>query len=569
MASASEHDVDEKIILEALERMASKQVLKGRRCRECEGGLNFEVESWCRLRTKCNWTEIPSENISQLFRDKEVLDNTIQILSKLHSSATRLQQRVASRSRDTILKLSKGITFLPNEILMLIFGFMAPPGDRNSWKQAIWLSHVSRRFRNVALGMQSIWTALDGHASVEEFETFVARSGKNTDLHLILHSSWRTDDLHDFMEMCLPLAPRWAALLVVSAVNDRGSERTDGVFEELFGCIGKEPLECPRLRLVRVEQTRFIPDEDLDEDDYYEPRWKTPNLRRIECDEYIPIPSSAYSTVKSLSVSFSLHVTTFSGRYFKDLRNLLPSMPSLETLDLTIKTSPQDLEEHHFFRIESQSVSSLTLNFPSYKAIHWEFDIFLSPFMGSIVMPNLIEFSSSFEIESQSIDDPDSTEAFLEDLIPSSFPEASEHPNLASISVKLSLTEGTKQLRWNRRLKPIEFPLICMPQVSTLSVQTPFDFTVVIPDIFKGAGSLKELRLLECNEFDATSLEKLVSSLRNANIWDKLVTFKMENCGDSLEYEDVVKIVGEEKLSFLRSGRDGLVWRLSSEESEP
>lgn len=443
---------------------------------------------------------------------------------------------------------------LPNEVLMLVFGFAAPPGGRDSSKQAIWLSHVSRRFRRVALGTQSIWTTLDGHISTEGLQSFHARSGKNSDLHVIVYASLDNDDLHYFLDMCLKLAPRWATLLVTSGrkEGDFDTCTVENVLDELFDCPSRKEnvYSFPRLRSLRVEEFRTIANTEFEAaESEYKPKWMVPYLRKMECDEYIPIPSSAYSSVDTFSASFSIPITTFPGVHFKALRNLLPSLQALTTLDMTIRTSARVTNSYHFFRIECPSVSSLTLNFPSF-ALPEALVLFLGPFMASLVMPQLIEYSVSFEVDIR--DDSDTAEGDFEDLMSSAFLDPIVHTKLTSISVNISLTEGAARTRYNKSFEPIEIPLYCIRHASEMSIRTPFAFTVVAPDQLGEEISLKELRL-ECNQFDAESLEKLITSLREANIWDTLVAFKMENCGHSLEYKDVVEIVGEEKLSFSKS----------------
>ncbi|KLO06336.1 hypothetical protein SCHPADRAFT_1002402 [Schizopora paradoxa] len=561
MASAPvfRYDVDAKTVLDALESMASKQVQLGKSYGiGGGGGLNLEPDSWRRLRTNWHWSDISAEDISQLFHDGKVLGNVIQILEELYSSAIRLHQSIASRSRPTILKLSKGIASLPNEVLMLIFGFAAHPGGRNSWRQAIWLSHVSRRFRNVALGTQSIWTTLDGCASRRGIETFLARSGKNSDLHIILDASLKNDDLHYFVYMCLPLASRWATLLVTSGVDESSCDTADGPFEELFECRGEDELSFPRLQLLRVNQFQsvansgFGPSKDLK----FEPRWTFASLQRIECNEFIPLPSSAYTSVKCLSASLSLPITNFACRFSMDLRNLLPTLQSLTVLDLTIRTSTQIRDTRDFFSIECPSVTSFTLDLPSF-TFPGAMDAFLDPFLVSLEFPRLTQFTVSAELSPQDIEDEEDAERHLESLIQSFYLASFVHSNLTTVTIKLSYSEDkTDQKRSDIRPRLLKIPVDEIPDVASLTVQTFTDIefhTRNRMDENLKNFALRELRLLKCNEIDVTSLEELVTSLRKANVWDGLVDFKMENCGHSLEYEDVARIVGKEKLSFSKS----------------
>ncbi|KLO06713.1 hypothetical protein SCHPADRAFT_932913 [Schizopora paradoxa] len=518
--------------------------------------FGFELDSWCRLRTKWSRNDLSPEDISQLFRDSKNLDNMVHILKLLHSSASQLQQSVALGSKPMISKLSRGIASLPNEILMHIFGILAPAGGRTSRQQAIWLSHVSRRFRSIALGTRSIWTTLDGCASKDELNTFVSRSGKDSDLHLIFYM-WVYDpepepepepDVPDFVDWCLPLASRWTSFLVL--YEDGEIDRNDGLIFSILETVCADRRAYPRLQMMRIQQdpstanTIFEPWELAIEK--YGNRQQISGLQRIECDEYIPTPDPLYDSAKSFFASISWLNSVES---FGDLGVLLPSLRALTVLDLTIQTSSRAVEFDDI-EIGCPSVSSLTLHFPSLVFPGAIDGGSLGTFMGSFNMPRLTEYSFSVELELRNVEDkPDiELDTLFQFLMASFCLDPYRHPNLAKCSIKLSHTKG--KMEWPWRPQSLDIPLVSLPQnVASLTVQTSTPHIRFYSSDDQYA--LRELRLLECNEFDVESLAKLVASLRGIKAWDRLVNFKVENCRRLLKYEDVVKIVGEEKLDLL------------------
>ncbi|KLO06716.1 hypothetical protein SCHPADRAFT_895219 [Schizopora paradoxa] len=535
--------------MEALERMASKG-LHGKPLGKDGETFGFELDSWCRLRTNWSRSDLPPQETSQLFQDANNLDKMIYILKRLKSSATRLRQSVALNSKPMISNLSKGIASLPNEVLMLIFGFMAPAGDRLSRKQAIWLSHVSKRFRSIALGTRSVWTTLDGCASKDELNTFLSRSGKGSDLHLIFYM-WAYEPepapwTRAFVHWCLPLAPRWASLLVI--YEDGEIDHYDGSLFCIFETILANLREYPRLQVMRIQQdcsttsTNFEPWELAIEK--YGKRKQILGLQRIECAEYIPTPDPLYDSAKSFSASISW--SDFL-RSFRELGSLLPSLQALTVLDLTIGTSSR-VAEFGGIEIGCPSVSSLTLHFPSFVFPGAIKDGLLRTFMASFKLPRLTEYSLSIELQLQNGKYKPDLETLFQDLMHSIYPDPSTHPNLATLNIKLSHTKG--KTWWEPELFFIPLPRI--PYITALTVQT---FTPSIkfegPDRgFEENCALRELRLLECNQFNMMGLVRLVMSLKEVNAWGTIVAFKMESCGQLLGYENAAVIVGEEKLSF-------------------
>lgn len=486
----------------------------------------------------------------------------VETLDRLRTSAGLLQQETRLRLRPIISKLSYGIASLPDEVLMLIFEFTVPAEERperGQLHQSVLLSHVSRKFRNAALKTHRIWTTLDGNAYRNELETFISRSGNNSDLYILLDASLTGYIVATFLEMCLPLAPRWKSISVTSNGDWQAFGTVDGLLWKIFYSNTGEVNErvFPRLGRLSIKK---IGDVRLNATgDKFEPRSEIPSLHQLQCDGYTPTLSLAYCNV----TSFSSTISTASASYDSDLEDLcllLTSLRALIDLSLTIRSSTIYQETPDSIRALCQTVTSLTLTLPFFifpSATH----TFLRPLIGLFEMPNLTELSVSVELRMEDIRDNPEDEGDLEKLVAALFPNPFTHPNLSTVKIKLSHTEEnwTKGQEWcNMRSKSLRIPLQRIPHVATLSVQS-FTDVEVYGMFLPGKSYLRELRLFECRYFDSASLEKLVASLREANAWKTLDTLKMENCGHFLEYDDAVKVVGEEKLSFTKISLEDLL----------
>ncbi len=262
--------------------------------------------------------------------------------------------------------LSKGIASLPDELLSLIFEFTACPGEGT--RQGVWLSHVSRRFRVVALEVRHLWTTLDGNATENELRACITRSGSETDLHIVIHGTMSNSQFHTFLDMCLPMAPRWSTLTASSLLDVDIPYTVDALLLDMFDHRRQQDLVFPRLQQLRVKQCRsgaINTGVDTWSTEQFIPSWITPDLRVMRCDEHIPVPSPSYSALRMFTTSFSL-VTEEYEFQFQDLLFLLASLSAVAVLDLTIRTSVNVLRPLHLTSTLCPSVTSLTLSFPSF-----------------------------------------------------------------------------------------------------------------------------------------------------------------------------------------------------------
>ncbi|KLO06371.1 hypothetical protein SCHPADRAFT_692754 [Schizopora paradoxa] len=322
MPSASDLTHKAAIALDFLERMANDCILHPGGVRELRAeDLDFRLDSWRRLRTNRLRGDIDSKEVSQLFRDANLLNHMVHALEGVQTSASLLQQNIQLRLEPIISKLSNGIASLSDELIMLIFEFTVPVGEQILRKpyqppqasQPILLSHVSRRFRNAALKTPQLWTTLDGHACRTEQEAFIARSGEESNLHIIIHASMYGSTASGFLDICLPLARRWKTLLVTSDGAWDTPNVVDALLRDIFGSRtgGAGERFFPRLQELYVKDTgrnsTFL---ETSPENRFEPEAEIPSLLHLRCHGYTPARSPAYSSVKSFRSMIPMPATT-------------------------------------------------------------------------------------------------------------------------------------------------------------------------------------------------------------------------------------------------------------------
>ncbi len=145
-----------------------------------------------------------SETLARLSQDAFQVDSMMSILKALTEAALGLKKIFDKCLKPVIRQLAKAITTLPDELLALIFN--SRPFKKGT-RQAIHLSHVSNRFRRVALEEHVLWSTLHSSSKKEKLEASIARSGHNTDLHVIIHINKHYFDVRTFMNVCSLTTP--------------------------------------------------------------------------------------------------------------------------------------------------------------------------------------------------------------------------------------------------------------------------------------------------------------------------------------------------------------------------
>ncbi len=154
---------------------------------------------------------VDAETFARLLQNASQVDSRASVLKILMDAGLEFR-RLYGVQLEHVAR--KGIASLPDELFALIFKIAALS---NGTGQAVLLSHVSRRFREVALGEHHLWATLHSGATRDELETFISRSGFNTDLHVVIHVTPRYFNPHAFISVCWPTAQRWKTLTISEA----------------------------------------------------------------------------------------------------------------------------------------------------------------------------------------------------------------------------------------------------------------------------------------------------------------------------------------------------------------
>ncbi len=475
----------------------------------------------------------------------------IPVLRRLTESLTTLQHAFGNRLRPISSALSKGIAPLPDEILALIFEYSSPPGEGT--RQAVWLSHVSRRFRRIALSACRLWTTLHSNAKRKELKALASYSGKETDLHIVVRRPVGTVDTHEFLDICTPMASRWLTFTISCVLDDTDGDKLETVDGAMRDVFRRYQLVLLRLREFRIRQCRSDIHTGMNSwaAERFLPSWTTPNLNIIHCDEYIPQTSPSYAFLDSFTTSISLDTQDYPAQ-FGILLAFLGSEPTIKDVKLTVNILINILQPLQLASVLCASLTSLCLHFSSviFPAGTGEL---LEPLIRSLTMPNLASFSASVEFRYDDLvdhDDKEEESGALHDLVRALLPDPNTHTSLTSLNInfRVAHTEATKDWEYHISEKNISIPLDRIPHVVTLSIKTfgQLRFSRQNNTGSEVESSLRELRLHECEQVDEECLKGMIASLKDVGAWDKLKSFKMEHC--FWDYNDALKIIGAERL---------------------
>ncbi|KLO08300.1 hypothetical protein SCHPADRAFT_931882 [Schizopora paradoxa] len=153
-----------------------------------------------------------AESTSRFMASTFEIDSIVSILDALSGSMKGLQAHFRSAQECIVSKLSRGKVLMPEEILARIFTFAVGAEGENGGRQAVWLSQVSRRLRNIALQTRSLWTTLHSRDPTNRLEMSISRAGPNEEYHAFLR--YDSGSKTRFMNICKPTIPRWRTLTV-------------------------------------------------------------------------------------------------------------------------------------------------------------------------------------------------------------------------------------------------------------------------------------------------------------------------------------------------------------------
>ncbi|TDL13571.1 hypothetical protein BD410DRAFT_399393 [Rickenella mellea] len=105
-------------------------------------------------------------------------------MKALNEAQRRLGKRLRRLRRlSKPLVLEDGIKRLPDDVLAIIFEMGCHFNEDDLYQFAVCVSHVSHRFRGVALATPLLWTTIQDSYGENEIREFISRSGQ-LDLHI-------------------------------------------------------------------------------------------------------------------------------------------------------------------------------------------------------------------------------------------------------------------------------------------------------------------------------------------------------------------------------------------------
>lgn len=202
---------------------------------------------------------VDESSVSHLATSAREIDTIVSILEPLRTIALELQKQFKQSLVQVITNLSEGIASLPDELLSPIFKYAVRAQEHLGAIQAVRLSHVSRRFRQIALEERNLWTTLRSNASKEEQETFHTRSGTFTDLHAYVHLAPDGEGINSdvFTKTFGAKISRWKTLSLTDCA--RGFEgQWKGTYSESVTIMHGILKACNGVQFPRLEELYIL-----------------------------------------------------------------------------------------------------------------------------------------------------------------------------------------------------------------------------------------------------------------------------------------------------------------------
>lgn len=483
-----------------------------------------------------------------------------QTLRALTTSVSGMLDLYSRRLESVSSKLSRGLMSLPDELLAHILS-AAVHSIRNRSLCATRLSHVSRRFRRIVLGDQSLWSSLSLNAktSTELVKRSISHSGKDTDLHISMEYSGDTSTtaLHGLLNICSPTSSRWESLSVCGVWDGEDSDTTLG--DELLCLMKQRHLVLPRLHELHLNE--YFIDSSLDFADgtwisstanFADIRpWEAPNLRIMRCTQHIPTPSFPFKSFTVFMLSLML-LPGYTPAQVEELVAFLASKPNISEIVLELDGIDFDLDEE----LDISAVVCPAVTSFQYSIVNVDLDSVqdvYGPILETLRMPKLQSFSLSVELLSFGTHTDDAAFPLLPSLL---LPDPSYHPLLSSLIVNVRFPAFIETLiSPETRSLMIYIPLYKIPHVSTVYVttfgQVSF-FRRRMGCYATGLSALREVQLISCVNMDVEGLRIAVKSLKDAGAWDMIERVVIKGC-DLLDYDAALEAIGRERLRFSKS----------------
>ncbi|KLO06340.1 hypothetical protein SCHPADRAFT_1002406 [Schizopora paradoxa] len=521
---------------------------------------------------------------SRLLQTAYEMDAIVSMLGTLMGIASDIKRQYDQLMEPVISRLSKGFACLSDDLLHIIFRFTVEEDDPF---QAVRLSLVSRRFRNLAILDPTLWTSLCYGASKDELETFIVRSGPNAYFDASIrivrplngeHESSRSKSVidpafNDFLEACWPSMSRWTTLTITLAYF--GSSRE---LEFALQSFNRHDGVCfSSLQEIRIHsEGQYVCKKSLDL------TWMAPNLRSLQTSNTVPPGLTGtvhvFSTVTAFKCKDILAVYQ-PHRQAENFVEFIESMPNLTTLELEFQMFM--VHDYSFRLIEfpvlppssHHSITSFTLTLSQYtvgRDGNWAV-YFAELFLG-LNMTRLEEFTLVMDVIGFNASITECDIFFnglsLALLPPHHHDDARTRvvcPRLSTLNYHLKYNPAkVQEIRGSdvdsetlASPEQITFPipLGSVPTVTTLNITTftKVSFTrgieALADDGITPCG-LREIRFEGCDKMEISDLRLTIQSLKDMGAWDSLERFVVEN-NDSLKYSEVLDAVGEERLHYI------------------
>ncbi|KLO06370.1 hypothetical protein SCHPADRAFT_1002386 [Schizopora paradoxa] len=469
------------------------------------------------------------------------------ILKALLETASELQREYERCLTPVLSKLSKGIAAIPDELLALIFKHNAAMYGR---KQAIRLSHVSRKFRAVALSEHDLWTTLHSGARKEEIEAFISRSGRDTGLHIVVRNHPRHSVSQHFLETCLAVSSRWKSVEIEESFTstDRPAE-----FESIIWKMGgASHLHLPRLEDLRIThlQDDFGPGHHHSGPNLLKISWTSPRLHVLALNNFSLAHSPAFAALTSFE--YALELEPLCGAQIKNILSILGASPNISHLRLEMSHFLcLVLDEYRFPEVHCPSITSLDLRFQEYTFSDGAEGL-IAAFIKALHVPDVQKLSLAIHFRFADVVNhivtKDVGNEHLTRLSDALIPVANIRSSLTTLAYKFTYDnprgwKNAPKIFWGT------FPIHLdrTPNVSslTLTTYTGVRFTreegAVVPS------RLHRLHFRGCNRLNGRGV---IQTLKATGVWNSIEEFVIEDCVD---FKSAVTLdaVGKDEIARL------------------
>lgn len=294
----------------------------------------------------------------------------------------------------------RGLDSLPNDILSMIFVYI---GSRST------LSLVCRHFRQVALSIPQLWSAISNNMkSMHQVNRHLKESkavGLHVGLHLKPKEPPRTSKLNllSVLDAALVHVDRWESL--------HFSVKSDFPWSGTEACITKmderlKNIHLPRLQTLSIEYADEFDDveEDYGDDPLDDPNsavhfyrtWSLPKLYELTIENFIPVPFAAPALS---SLTLILQGTERGELILLRLIEFLSSVPHLEDLHITLGNLDA---EWSLPSVVLPHLKSFRLDVMQWMIPH------IAPFTEALITPTI--HSMHLHVERYAVGDPELTE---------------------------------------------------------------------------------------------------------------------------------------------------------------